>query len=540
MKTVMTDCIVIGGGLAGWMAAREAVRAGCRVALLRDGQGASPWVHGVNIPAHPRDSVETFLADTYRSGQGLCKPELAAALCGDAPEMLYEIEKMGLSLNRDGEGYQFLQPLGASWPRVMSVGNETGVAILKAVQAELAGKVQVFSDARAVRLLTQAGAVVGALAFDRKTGTWFTLRGGATVLACGGFCGIYPFTTNKRDSGGDGAAMAFLAGAQLCDMEFIQFEPSGAVWPESLRGTSMITTMFYEGAVLRNRAGERFMLRYGPEGERVNKDKLAMCIAMEIRDGRGTEHGGVYFDATALGDERLQNRYEIYGKRYRHVGIDLAREWIELAPAAHTSLGGVTVDANGAATLPGLYACGEVTGGLHGANRIGGSAGLETLVFGRRAGRAAAAYAGAHAAAEPADAVETVNQYPETAATGGESIVKPLSQLREELQAALAGGAGVLRDGDALAAALVRLNAARSALQNRRGADAGEAFARVRLENDVIAATLVCTAALQREDSTGCHVRTDRPQQAVSPYHVTLRSTKTGAVQAGREPVATP
>ena len=157
--------------------------------------------------------------------------------------MLHEIERLGLSFNRDGKEYQFLQPLGASWPRVMSIGNETGAALLAALQAELNGKVTVYSDHRAIRLLGRER-VTGALAFDCHSETWAAFRASATVLACGGFCGIFPVSTNKRDSGGDGPAMAFNAGADLCDMEFIQFEPSGAVWPAVLRGTSMITTMF--------------------------------------------------------------------------------------------------------------------------------------------------------------------------------------------------------------------------------------------------------------------------------------------------------
>ena len=535
MKTVTTDCLILGGGLAGWMAAREAAHAGLRVALLRDGQGASPWVHGINIPLHPRDSVKTFLADTLQSGQNINKPQLAEALCADAPDMLHEIERLGLSFNRDGEDYQFLQPLGASWPRVMSIGNETGAALLAALQAELNGKVTVYSDHRAIRLLGRER-VTGALAFDCHSETWAAFRASATVLACGGFCGIFPVSTNKRDSGGDGPAMAFNAGADLCDMEFIQFEPSGAVWPAVLRGTSMITTMFYEGAVLRNRSGERFMLRHGPEGEQVNKDRLAECIAREIDSGNGTEHQGVYFDATAISAETLHTLYPSYIKRYRDVGIDLSREWIELAPAPHTSLGGISTDANGASALEGLFACGEVMGGLHGANRIGGSAGLETLVFGRRAGRAAAAYAANH----PADS-EPIH----TDCFGIEStdcrentpdLEETFRRLRCKLQTALRTGANVLRNGKTLSASLDTLQAAQAELSACDTRNPREQFIRFRLENDITTAILLCTSALARKDSTGCHIRTDKPQKAATAYRVTLCRHASGDVKINKEP----
>ena len=583
MQTVTTDCLIIGGGLAGRMAAREASRAGLRVTMLSDGPGASPWVHGINIPVHPEDSVESFLSDTIASGQGVSDPALADALCRDAPDILTELEGMGLRFNRDGQGYQFLRPLGASHPRVMSVGNDTGVAILKTLKAELEAKLDERPGLRAVRLLTAKGCVTGALCFDRRSDTWLAVRAAATVLACGGFCGIYPFTTNKRDSGGDGVAMAFSAGAALCDLEMIQFEPSGAVWPETLRGTSMITTMFFEGAVLRNRDGERFMLRYGPEGERVNKDLLARRIAAEIQGGKGTTHGGVYFDATALGRERLEELYPSYVARYRAAGIDLAGEWIELAPCAHTSLGGVRVDAQCASTVEGLFACGEAMGGLHGANRIGGSAGLETLVFGRRAGLAAAAYIRRSSADEETGRMDCGRSIVDTSVSlpdrtdfpfpdsgmvspagngnvSSDSAVKPsvamdplqtppspeslaaefsnaLGVLRAEMQTALDRNANVLRNRDGLVSALRTFRGDWETLLRLRPSGPEETFHWYRMHNDLAAASLLCTAALVREDSVGCHCRTDAQEAPIHPYRVLLSRNADGSIRSERVPV---
>lgn len=307
----------------------------------------------------------SFCRTRWRAGRDSATPLWARALCQDAAEIFDEIRAMGLSFNREKNGsYQALRPLGASWPRVVSIGNETGAAILTRLKETLQGSVTELSATRALKLLKDGSRVCGALAYDAAGKRWLNLRANAVVLACGGYCGIYPVSTNKRDSGGDGVAMAYEAGAELCDMEFIQFEPSAAVWPRELVGTSVITTLLFEGAVLRNRDGERFMLRYGPEGDRVSKDVMSRRIVAEIARGKGTEHGGIYMDITGVDPARLASGYQMYVQRYRNVGIDITKEWIELAPAPHTALGGVRVDAQGHSTVQGLFACGEVMGGL--------------------------------------------------------------------------------------------------------------------------------------------------------------------------------
>ena len=509
----MYDCLILGGGLAGFMAAREIVSAGLRPLLVQDGQGASPWVHGFNVPVRKGDSADVFYNDTIASGQGLSNPALAKALCGDARTILDELEGMGLRFNRDGNEYQALRPLGASFPRVVSIGNETGAAVLARLREQLAGKVDELPKTRALRLLKRGERVCGALVYDTRSGIWRTLSAKAVVLACGGFCGVYPMSTNKRDSGGDGIAMAYKAGATLCDMEFIQFEPSGAVWPRSLIGTSMITTLFFEGAVLRNREGERFMLRYGSEAERVGKDVLARCIAAEINAGRGTGHGGVYFDATAVGRDTLERDYAMYVERYRRVGIDLSKEPIEIAPMPHTSLGGVCIDAAARTSVEGLFACGEVTGGLHGANRIGGSAGLETLVFGRRAGKSAAEYVRTASADEPEE---------EPITHGDVSAAATLTALRQRVQQSLWSALNATRNGASLRRAIGdTLDCLRHIDALACGSDA-ELFDKERLFNDTLTALLAMRSALARDGSLGCHVRSDAPNPQPL-YRVVLR-----------------
>lgn len=521
-----TDCLIIGGGLAGWMAARETVSMGLRPMLVHDGMGASPWVHGFNAPVCAGDSAEEFLRDTLRSGQGLSDPLLAAALCRDAAKAFTQVQNLDLSFNMEGDQVQALRPLGASYPRVVSIGNETGLAILAKLRQALADQLDEIPAARAVRLLTAEGRVCGVLIWDKACEQWVTIAAKTVVLACGGFCGIYPRSTNKRDSGGDGVAMAYEAGAELCDMEMIQFEPSGAVWPPALVGTSMITTLLFEGAVLRNRCGERFMQRYSSDGEHAGKDVLCRCIALEIEAGRCTDHGGVYFDATGVGSERLERDYALYVKRYRDVGIDLCTQPIEIAPVPHTALGGVRIDADGCTTVEGLFACGEVTGGLHGANRIGGSAGLETLVFGRRAGRAAAKYALASAP------VSVMKELPVCA---GASIAKRLDALREDMQSALWNGLNATRSQQSLCTCISVLQASLHELETYKGCNPSEAYHRLRMQNDLTAALLAAQAALAREGSLGCHVRTDAPERHDPLYRVVERRLSNHQMEIRKE-----
>ncbi len=512
MKQFYSECLVIGAGLSGLTAARALVRSDIRPTILFDGRGASPWVHGIGAPVHPDDSADIFFKDTMDSGV-VNDPALAHVLCADAPLVVREVREMGLSFNSSAEGgYQLLRPLGASRPRVISIGNETGPAIMQKLLSELKGKADVFPSCRALRLIVREGRVQGAVAYSKKEQAFLAFFAKAVILASGGFCSVFPQTTNKKDAGGDAAAMTYYAGAQLRDMEFIQFEPSGAVWPESLRGTSMITTMFFDGAVMRNTFGQRFM------DERVPKDVMAREIAREINSGRGTEHGGIFFDATGVGRERLNEAYPMYVKRYRDVGIDLAEQMIELAPAAHTSLGGAVIDASCASTLPGLFVCGEAAGGVHGANRIGGSAGLETLVFGRRAGYAAAAY------------VKTVDA-PNALVPDDIPSNPPPASLRVQMQETLGKNVGVLRCEAGLCEAEQTLDALLKQVSEYSG------FEAMRLENDLTAAMLLTKSALCRRESLGCHTRTDSTKPASLRYYTLIQKNSDGSCAVCKEAV---
>ena len=388
----MVDVLVIGGGLAGWRAAEAAVAAGCSVTLVANGSGNSPEIHALNVPVGPGDSVELFVADTLRSGQGACDPALVEVLCRESVKLADEFP---FDRNADGS-YKMIQPLGCSVPRCVSIGHKIGAWALAKIKRALAGKVSVI-QARVTNIIQNHSlfTIHYSLGDDDASAS-----ARSVVIATGGWCGKYDFSDNPPELRGDGIALAQSLGAAVRDLDAVQYEPTVALAPARLRGIPVITTMLHEGATFRNRLGAEFL----PD-KHANKDAIARAIFAEIAAGRGVNGGsgaespvdvGIWYDATGVPREILETRYADTVRRYAACGIDITREPMLVAPAPHTSLGGVVIDARcrvlraDGTSVPGLFAAGEVTGGVHGRNRVGGNAGTEVLVFGRIAGESAA------------------------------------------------------------------------------------------------------------------------------------------------------
>lgn len=538
-STIKTDALIIGSGLAGLLAAKQIFeKSDASITMLGDGWGASPFVHGFNMPLHPDDSVEIFKEDTLRSGRYQSIPELCDMLCEGSATVKDELIELGINFDRAPDGsYKLLRPLGASVARVASVGNHTGIAIMKKVRSILESSDRfTLLRQRALRLFVDGGRVFGALTYNKEKGEFQLIESKLTVICTGGFCNIYPFSTNKSDIGGDGVAMSYYAGASLTDLEFVQFEPSAAVAPKKLRGQSVITTMYYEGAVCKNTLGERFMLKYSDRGECVDKDVQSKHIYREIQEGRATENGGVFFDATGVGREKLNEMYSSYVKRYQNVGIDIATTPFEIAPAPHTSLGGVVIDRDCNTEIKGLFACGEIIGGLHGANRAGGNAGLETLVFGTVAGKSAAEFYGNdnHQDYVPSKlhrdnfVNSVIGRVTETALD-----VSVISEMRAKLESILDRKLSVLRCGTDLESAKDELSAMLDTIAgfDTDMASAEDVFSLIRLENDVTTAYLLALSCLERDMSIGCHVRSDCPEADADSekYRVNVKYGKSGA-----------
>jgi fumarate reductase (CoM/CoB) subunit A len=343
-----TDVLIIGAGLTGTVAADEIIqRSDLRVLQLGSGSGASPYIHGFCMPVGPGDSEQLLYEDTMASGYGQCDARLVRSLCDGTGELEDYFSGLGIGLDRSEDGPRLLHALGSSVPRIASIHNDTGAVMLRRVRDRLKQSSRYTQlTGRALELIRENGRVMGAKCYDPEKDQFYNIYARTVILATGGFGRMFPESTNSPDIGGDGAAMAYLAGAALTDMEFVQFEPSAAVWPPEVAGKGIVTTMFYDGAVLRGRDGSRFMLDYSENGERVPKDVQSKCISDEIRRHGGTPHGGVWFDATKVPEEKWQGAYKPYLNRYLACGIDLRKEPVEIAPAAHTTCGGVRIDEN--------------------------------------------------------------------------------------------------------------------------------------------------------------------------------------------------
>lgn len=517
-----TDVLIIGGGLTGIAAADEIIQnTSLRVDLLQCGGGASPYIHGFCIPVGAGDSRELFFEDTMASGYGQSDPRLAKALCDQSEDLMPWFAELGLSLDGKEGKYSLLHSLGSTVPRIAGIENNSGPAMLRTLRRRLkqSDRYTEHPHQRALELLKEDGRVIGARCFNQEKKCFYNAYARVVILASGGFSRLFPESTNSPDIGGDGCAMAFSAGAELTDMEFIQFEPSAAVWPEQVAGKGIVTTMFYEGAVLRGADGRRFMLDHSDKGERVPKDVQSRCIFREIRDHGATPHGGVWFDATAVPEEKWQGPYLPYLNRYLACGIDLRKEPVEIAPAAHTSCGGVRIDEACRTGVPGLIACGEVAGGLHGANRLGGNAGLETMVFGRIAGRTAAADVADMALPEAGEPVADKGADVDVAAMG--------SQLKGILRKYL----NVIRDRETLPEARRELEALAASVGEYR-----ESYDKFRLHNDILTARLLLHGAMARPTSVGCHIWEAEGEGEEAPYRVVLKQ-KDGEIAVHREDI---
>ena len=503
-----TDVLIIGAGLTGTVAADEIIRhSDLQVVQLGSGGGASPYIHGFCMPLGEGDSAELLYEDTMASGYGQSDPRLVRSLCEQAAPLEDYFAGLGLQLDRDDSGLRMLHALGSSVPRIASIHNDTGAVMLRRVRDRLhqSKRYTQLSGQRALELICEGGRVIGAVCFDEENNQFYRIFAKTVILATGGFGRMFPESTNSADIGGDGAAMAYLAGAALTDMEFVQFEPSAAVWPPQVAGKGIVTTMFYDGAVLRGKDGDRFMLSHSENGERVPKDVQAKCICNEIRTHGSTPHGGVWFDATKVPEEKWQGVYKPYLNRYLACGIDLRQEPVEIAPAAHTTCGGVWIDEQCFSGVPGLLVCGEAAGGIHGANRLGGNAGLETMVFGRIAAKTALAQA-----AEEYSLPVAEDPVPNLEADIDVDAFR--SRLRDVMRTSL----NVIRCEEDLKQGIAAVQEMLGCMGEYRNC-----YRKHRLYNDLLTAHITLVSALTRTGSIGCHCREDAVPEE-SAYRVVI------------------
>jgi succinate dehydrogenase / fumarate reductase, flavoprotein subunit len=531
-ESVETDVLVIGAGGAGLRAAIAAAEGGRRVivicksllgkahTVMAEG-GIAAALHNVAY----QDTWEVHFADTMKGGKMINDWRMAEIHARESPERVLELERWGAVFDRTWQGRIHQRPFGAhTYPRLAHIGDRTGLELLRTLQdrAVHTDGVDVQMEITVFKLLKAGGRLAGALAYRRADGSLVLYRCGALIIASGGAGKMYRVTSNSWESTGDGTALAYDAGAQLRDMEMVQFHPTGMVWPAGVRGILVTEGVRGEGGVLRNKDGERFMERYDPERmELSSRDVVARAINSEVGAGRGSPHGGVFLDITHRTPDYIKRKLPSMHEQFLKLAkVDITKEPMEVAPTIHYIMGGIKVDPEtGASTVPGLYAAGEAAAGLHGANRLGGNSLSDLLVFGKRAGEAAAASttANSKAAAE-------LDQGEIDAAIA--SLMAPLDRpagenpfaLQAEIQETMSRHAPIVRDGATLEAGLARIMELRARVETcGTGGSRSLAFnpgwhTAIDLRSMLVNAEALLRTALERKESRGAHARSDFPK----------------------------
>lgn len=574
------DVVIIGAGGAGLRAAIAAREAGLRTAIICKslfGKAHTVMAEG-GIAAsmgnvNARDNWQVHFRDTMRGGKFLNHPRMAELHAKEAPERVWELETYGALFDRTPEGKISQRNFGGhEYPRLAHVGDRTGLELIRTLQQKIVslqqddgraenrstegkapfsdGKLTVFAELTVTELLTDdAGAIAGAFGYHRDSGGFVLFRTPAVVLATGGIGKSFKVTSNSWEYTGDGHALALRAGSSLLNMEFVQFHPTGMVWPPSVKGILVTESVRGDGGVLRNSEGKRFMFDYVPDVFRKNyaetedeadrwykdpdnnkrppellpRDEVARAINSEVKAGRGSEHGGVFLDvSTRLPAEEITRRLPSMHHQFKELAdVDITKEPMEVGPTCHYVMGGVQVDPDTAAAegVPGLFAAGEVAGGMHGSNRLGGNSLSDLLVFGRRAGLGAADYVQAKHGDYPVASDKSI-------AAAMAAALKPFEvasgenpyTLHQELQQTMNDLVGIIRKEAEMQQALDRLaelkeRAKHVSVVGHREFNPGWHLA-LDLKNMLAVSECVARAALIRQESRGGHTRDDFPEMS--------------------------
>src|SRR5881409_557652 len=404
-ETFEYDVLVIGAGGAGLRAAIEASAAGVRVGLVCKsllGKAHTVMAEGGIAAAlanvDERDNWKVHFADTMKGGQLLNHWRMVQLHAQEAPDRVRELERWGAVFDRTQDGRILQRNFGGhSAPRLAHVGDRTGLEMIRTLQDfGVHQGLEVYMECTVTKLLLEGQRVVGAFSYWRENGRFVVFRAKSVVLATGGIGKAYQVTSNSWEYTGDGLALAYEAGAELIDMEFVQFHPTGMVWPPGVHGLLVTEAVRGEGGILRNSTGERFMERYDPKRmELSTRDMVARAIYTEVKEGRGSPHGGAFLDISHKQADYVKKKLpSMYHQFLELADVDITKGPMEVGPTCHYMMGGIRVNAETAqSTIPGLFAAGEAAAGLHGANRLGGNSLSDLLVFGRRAGLAAAEHA---------------------------------------------------------------------------------------------------------------------------------------------------
>ena len=475
------DVLIIGAGGAGLRAAIAATERGLSVGVVSKsllGKAHTVMAEGGIAAAvgnvDPDDSWRQHFIDTMKAGKFINNWQMAEIFAKEAPERVIELEQWGALFNRTSEGKISQRPFGAhTYRRLCHVGDRTGLEMIRTLQEKiLSTEAKVYMETTITKLFKKDGRVVGALAYTRESGKFIHFKAKAVVMATGGWGRIYKVTSNSWEGTGDGVILAYNVGVELVDMEMVQFHPTGMVWPPGVRGLLVTEGVRGEGGVLRNSEGKRYMENYDSERmELSSRDVVARANYTEVTEGRGSEHGGVYLDITHLGYNGIMKKLPTMYEQFKNLAdIDISKEPMEVFPTIHYTMGGIKVEPETCATnIPGLFAAGEVGGGLHGANRLGGNSLSDLLVFGRRAGEGACDYAEESTHSTEIEASEVAEEKRRVL----EPLEKPESDsdenpfmIQQELQDAMMEHANLMRNEDSLKEGLGKVLALKDRIPN--------------------------------------------------------------------------
>ncbi|HVT20670.1 MAG TPA: fumarate reductase/succinate dehydrogenase flavoprotein subunit [Mycobacteriales bacterium] len=579
------DVVVIGAGGSGLRAAIAAHESGARTAVVTKsllGKAHTVMAEG-GIAASmgnvwPEDNWQVHFRDTMRGGKMLNNWRMAQLHAQEAPDRVWELEEWGALFDRTKDGKISQRDFGGHrYARLAHVGDRTGLEMIRTLQQRVVDLgIDVYMECTITQLLKDGsasgkGRIAGAFGYWRETGSFIQLNAPAVILATGGIGKSFKVTSNSWEYTGDGHALALQAGASLINMEFVQFHPTGMVWPLSVRGLLITESVRGEGGVLRNSEGKRFMFDYitdyfkaetadnEAEADRwyddhinnrrppelLPRDEVARAINAEIKAGRGSPHGGVFLDiATRRSAADIHKRLPSMYHQFKELAdVDITKEPMEVAPTCHYVMGGIEVDADSqAATVDGLYAVGECSGGMHGSNRLGGNSLSDLLVFGKRAGESAAAYAGKQTRRPAAPAAQVKDAAAQALAPFGRAAGENAFTIQQELQEMMFSLVGIIRTGKEMTAALKEIDklkqrAAKVSVEGGRAYNPGWHTA-LDLNSMLTVSESIARAALERTESRGGHTRDDYPKTDPKWGTVNLIVTqRAGKVAVSRKPL---
>jgi len=530
MREISTDVLVVGGGLAALRSAYDALRAGAAVTIAVKGKagrsGSSAMTSaGYSTPQATFDSVETYFEDTMRGGRYINDPKLVRILAEEGPQRLRELVALGAPLGLDGEGEWRIFPSGDhSVPRTVSAANHTGRDFTEPLtEAVVKLGAQVLEMASALEVVVAGGRIAGAVLLDYEADEVIKVVAPSVILGTGGGGRLFAVTSNPNDATGDGYALALHAGATLRDMEFIQFYPWRCIIPFEHNRMPIQPSTFVLGGKLYNADGERFMLAYDSErGEATTRDVAARGIYNQINGGKGIK-GGVRLDVSALTLEQWTTTNPKPARYFSERGLDFHEQEMILSPEAHFFMGGVVIDEWSESRVPGLYAVGEVAGGVHGANRLDSNAIPETQVFGARAGQSSARARGDRLAEFPDAAAAAWDDRLRRAMATSEDAGADYTSIRKDLQATMWQTLGIVRTSEGMERGLTEVSALEARLDGAAPAGARSLMLHAQMANSLLVARVCLSAAVARKESRGAHYRTDFPAQDDAHWKLTQR-----------------